>query len=1056
MEDPYSPDARPSIIRTFLTLKRTPNFYLTAQCQPVFKTARVECVRKATTVMNALETSVLSLAKNLSGAKWKESYEILLDCQRRTQSEGTLQNGTTMLLDLVVEFQVQGKRDVAVELRRLVEDSQNDNSMLLLLALCARKSDSPVGCKSNLFPFLPANEPVQERRFARTPLFPSRDPKLNPFENLECTTVASLTDHYDFVLEAAKKFLRRRVFDVPKSGCSPSELNTSTSGGKRISSVQGETKSAPPPPRRRDWPDIVLPDDKGHVPREIQEILHFLMNGPESRKNETISIVPQTGRNCDEMEKRRTRHASSCGACSKRETEFIVSAGLLEGCVRWGTGHNRSVDDLRNRAVSCGSLYRVLVCFSVTYSHYSNRVLSSIALFSEDMAQVYLLRILEVLSSNLEPEVVRSALVFAAEQSKDDMLATLEVLAAIEQSSGSACAILDILHEALPKSQGADVIQKLFHVALGPYMEMIWDWFFHASSARDVGSEFFGTSLGKDVTDSEFLCHLRGTGQSQKHPKDVNCVPEMFRLESALFILRAGRSRGLLEMLSPNDPLLHMNPPLFSDRLSMVILNEIAFKLTRLAMSLEDENIGVLENTHVKSLSRDSSLLSSELAEDRCEVAEVKAKKSTSNTKGFEKGIFFRTPCEERNETVAARDRSQLFSFRYTAQGSNSTSCTMPANIETSSSLHTFLERMIIGNLRRIDLFTQRKILNHFVAELKILEQLRLLGDFALLGAGDFADVLVEQICDADATSSEHEKFITRRVTAARTFYGTAGPGGVAFRKRRHLATCLRTALGVVNNDYGALSDKFSISVGSSEMSKTALWESQMKVEYQVDFPLNLIISSDALAMYSKIFDFFLSVRRAQRCLRSLFMVTRRNSVLRSSAKPWNRSFLSKRNCRVSLWQFCWHAEHFVSIVGGFEFNQIHGLSWTGFASSWSGISSIWELRDEHMNYLRDSIRRVLLGERQKSVMNVITGALKIIFSVESNITRVIENASESSVVEETNIIELLFSSTEGLKRRSAFLIDVLEKLVANGSHPHLEDFLTRLNFNSYYKSEKL
>jgi len=100
------------------------------------------------------------------------------------------------------------------------------------------------------------------------------------------------------------------------------------------------------------------------------------------------------------------------------------------------------------------------------------------------------------------------------------------------------------------------------------------------------------------------------------------------------------------------------------------------------------------------------------------------------------------------------------------------------------------------------------------------------------------------------------------------------------------------------------------------------------------------------------------------------------------------------------------------------------------------------------MNYLSGSIRRVLLGEKQKFVMAVIRSALETVFRVENEVTKYANRPDATAI---PKLVKTLDSGREGLRKNATFLIEVLEKLVSTGAEPHLQDFLVRLNFNSFY-----
>lgn len=368
------------------------------------------------------------------------------------------------------------------------------------------------------------------------------------------------------------------------------------------------------------------------------------------------------------------------------------------------------------------------------------------------------------------------------------------------------------------------------------------------------------------------------------------------------------------------------------------------------------------------------------------------------------------------------------------------------------------LSSQLLAPLRKIDKVVQKEVLHHFVYQLRLFDHLRNLRAHVLLGAGDFANELVEQLEIASRTADANERFIHRRSNASMTFYGGGGVGEKYVRNQAHLNRCLKTALNLYSVEGNPLADLLQLDSESTTVERgendrrisagqSSFWESKMLVRYDVVYPLNVVITEDSMRKYSSIFGLFLRILRARRSLRSLFLISRRIRV-------WNKELLRDRKLAERIWSFCCHAEHFVSIFGGFEMEQVLGGCWTDFENGWATAKSIWELRDSHSAFLEGCIRRCLLGEKHRSVLKVMTGGFEIVVNVDRDVTRVGLADATSSSTEVMNVMDLLVSATASLKRRCAFLTDVLERLLENGNLPHLEHLLTQLNFNHYYQKK--
>ncbi|CDF40083.1 unnamed protein product [Chondrus crispus] len=353
--------------------------------------------------------------------------------------------------------------------------------------------------------------------------------------------------------------------------------------------------------------------------------------------------------------------------------------------------------------------------------------------------------------------------------------------------------------------------------------------------------------------------------------------------------------------------------------------------------------------------------------------------------------------------------------------------------------------KRLLSPLRFSDDEVQKKVLSFYVEDLRIFEHFGNLRAHILLGAGDFATILVEQIDAASRLSEEDESYIERRTHAALTFYGSAGPGIRSLRDQVHLNRCLRMALNLYSKDAKAHTNCLSLDAVEDEGSrKVSLWGTAVEVQYNVDYPLDLLFSQKVLAMYSKIFNLLLRILRAKRSLRSLFMTSRRNSALRRS--PHAR-FSSDKKVGSALWDFCWQAEHFVSVFGGFQTEQVLGSTWTAFQTSWDTARTIWELKDSHVQYLNDCTHRCLLESRHKSILGVMTEGFDIVINVEKQLSITIEDCTGMGRNSGDVFFDLLKSSSVSLRRRIVFLRDALQRLFDDGPHPHLHDLLTSLGF---------
>lgn len=727
---------------------------------------------------------------------------------------------------------------------------------------------------------------------------------------------------------------------------------------------------------------------------------------------------------------------------SKKIREYIASQKVQKG----------EILDATTRAALCGDVYQDVLTFAEMYAGAaSGRVLEAVANFAFEISRTYFCALFERAYGESVTTSCRPWLTLeVAESYLPNLVSLAELLRRIEQTDQSACAILNTLFDCGSQFSENRMYQDLFTRAIGPYATSIKDWVMDGSLQRDLTGEFFGYRLGVEVTASENLYHFGKESNLSAGLQSSAVVPKLLELEDALFVLRAGRSRELLKGLYPD----------FSSGLE----NEDSVPNSRCSCFTKQQSpareIWDLDSYTQRTTSMQCLEMPNQIAKG-AEGRLVKDIQLQSSTSIGPMPAGHREICREKCFLLPAslprsrrrKHRLTLFSAMSSIRAvktSHSPGCPIAHSRAGDIPLTVpQYSKTLLAPLRLCDDLVQRKVLTHFVEELHVFEHFKNLRAHVLLGAGDFANILVDQINAAARLSEENERYIERRANAALTFYGTAGPGVRSIRDQVHLNRCLYMALNLYSHESNAFASCLSLDATEDDMArKISLWETTIEVQYKVAYPLNLLFSSEVLFMYSKIFNLILRVLRAKRSLRSLFLMSRRNSALRRKAQA---RFLSTTETQSVLWEFCWQAEHFVTIFGGFQMDQVLGPAWNTFECSWDVSNTIWELRDNHVHYLKDCIRRCLLSPTHKSVLGVMSEGFDIVVNVEKQVSSVIEEASMLTGTSAHNVFDLLTSSSASLRRRVVFLQDVLKRLLDEGMCSHVEELLVRLSFGKHH-----
>lgn len=750
------------------------------------------------------------------------------------------------------------------------------------------------------------------------------------------------------------------------------------------------------------------------------------------------------------------------------------------------------VSDLIIRSALFGSVYRDLVSFADAYmSTADRRTLRAVACFAFKFARTYFQTILSTAGDEKIPLHLRvAAVAHAAEQFVADGCIVTESLTSVENTDGSAVAVINVLLSESVKHSGNETVMQLLYTALTPYFDYIFDWVFQGSSRRDLGGEFFATVLGNSSTASEQL--FWSMQFEDDTTVDLPPFPDFLTPSEALFLLRAGRGRNLLEFFGLNCGALAERPEDFSFEDINICFDDVKQRFLELANRVE-----AFADSKTRLLDRKRANDYDQLALD--DDSASPAWKNRRDQSFAEAGSTIHQRCSHIEEHRIIEDtsfspdsvRSLVFRFPEMFDEDNSDWSQSPLNavdrkasllfssfdiddVETNRAIEEVMPgvqkkpRFPMGGvfmselfkpLARIDIVVQREVLRYVIEDLGLYEHIHNLRAHVLLGAGDFANELIDQMDMATRTSEANERFIRQRANASMTFYGGGGPGERIVRDRAYLNQCLRTALNLCSSVANAHADLLyldSESGGSSDQTP-GLWGKQMEMRYDVEYPLSIVITEEGMRKYSKIFCLFLRILRARKSLRRLFMSCRRkrdtNSGIKgvtvsssssSSSTPLSSSPLPSPSLRSSsdlfkhggavlgdprlaarVWQFCWQANHFVSIFGGFVIEQVLGSCWDEFEAKWKHMSSVWEWRDTHRSFLDQCLRRCLLDVRDKTVLKVMTDGFEIVASVENDVVQLTARDVREWTEGARNVMDLLTSATASLKRRCAFLIDV-------------------------------
>ncbi|XP_010190860.1 PREDICTED: gamma-tubulin complex component 6 [Mesitornis unicolor] len=216
-----------------------------------------------------------------------------------------------------------------------------------------------------------------------------------------------------------------------------------------------------------------------------------------------------------------------------------------------------------------------------------------------------------------------------------------------------------------------------------------------------------------------------------------------------------------------------------------------------------------------------------------------------------------------------------------------------------------------------------------------------------------------------------------------------------------------------------------------------------LELRYKVDWPLNIVITESCMNKYNKIFSFLLQLKHMVWTLKDVWFHLKRTALV-------SRASNSVQFRQLQLYKH--EMQHFVKVIQGYIANQILHVTWCEFGNKLSSVGNLEEIHRTHAEYLNKAIFRGLLTEKAAPVMNIIHSIFSLILKFRSQLISQSWSFDAGKQMAVHPNFSLMQQSYNTFKYYSHFLFKVVTKLVNRGYQPHLEDFLLRINFNSYYK----
>ncbi|XP_030023549.2 uncharacterized protein LOC115442605 isoform X1 [Manduca sexta] len=323
-------------------------------------------------------------------------------------------------------------------------------------------------------------------------------------------------------------------------------------------------------------------------------------------------------------------------------------------------------------------------------------------------------------------------------------------------------------------------------------------------------------------------------------------------------------------------------------------------------------------------------------------------------------------------------------------------------------------------------------ILTYFLVNLDMYEHLRSLKDYFFLMDGEFS----RSIC--------HNLFAK--------LSKTLNPQELLNFATLH--NILDKALGSSISHVHKFSENLSFTITDSPLSFQHSSPDVLQclsLTYSVSWPLNIILSQEALVRYAKVFQFLVKMRRTFWVLGEDF------ESLKLSAKLSNQH--SRKLLRspqyISIQIYRHIMASMIRALDNYIVTTCILSSWTEFENDLKKARTLDDLYECHVVYIKKVLFRCLLNNRSTPVMKL----LNDMFTVILKFSRVLKAGEWQPKEPNGHFTHSNFAQLDELfhlfAKLAKYLHKVITKLMECGYQRHLAELLTMVNFNGYYDVDK-
>ncbi|KAF0982626.1 hypothetical protein FDP41_011556 [Naegleria fowleri] len=354
---------------------------------------------------------------------------------------------------------------------------------------------------------------------------------------------------------------------------------------------------------------------------------------------------------------------------------------------------------------------------------------------------------------------------------------------------------------------------------------------------------------------------------------------------------------------------------------------------------------------------------------------------------------------------------SEVIEFQHFSAHQPSTSKILETPIEINFEIGLF--RNIKDQYSRIAPY----LCNLIVYRSKLIDHLTAIRAIFLMEAGDIMDYLSTQLFHL---SDRFFAFDFRGITAfdIQMILRDTLRLGVEYPRRYSFAT---------NNSTSCYTTDVFSSLNLEEKISVTFDDANVKIEdgnffdglvfhFDLEWPLNIIISSEHVQNYNEVLIFNLKLKQAKQVLETMSLKT--------------DAFVHRSNAYLKYYSLLNQLKHFVSAVQYYMMNRILHTLWNELCDNVLSSQDLDDLRNYHQDYMNKIKDRFLLKKAQ-FVKNHIFKVVQICVKLRAKLNNFKETQREDIFLQE------LLEMEEEFKKSFKMLLTIINNILTRGVHEH-------------------